>query len=399
VSPPAGFLEPDRAQIARFVGASFMHAGEGGVVSLRAFYDDEAARRRDERPFRIVSVRLNGGGLRPVVEAAFRLAGDAARASRPVVVAPPIATFHGAEASEKGLREGLLLSVELDQGAPAALATLRAVLGPPTLVVESGGEWTDPATGEVEPKLHGHWRLSEPTVTPEGHALLKRARTLACELVGADATSKPAVHPMRWAGTVHRKNPDAPRLCRIVEENPGAEIALEHALDELEGLAALRGWSADEGRAGARPGADPAAGDGLLAASAAAMANPLPPRRPGAEGPDGKPRGEWADWNRIGLAFFAASGGSEAGLDAFDAWSAKNEAKHDAGATRARWEHYRTSPPTSIGAGTLVYEARRSDPGFRPPRKPAPSVPGGENGQGTHPTPAPAERKAAPRSG
>jgi hypothetical protein len=166
---------------------------------------------------------------------------------------------------------------------------------------------------------------------------------------------------MRWAGTVHRKDPSSPRLCRIVEENPGAEIALEHALDELEGLAALRGQAAGGGAAG--PGAEPEAGEELLAAVAEVLTNPLPPKEPG-----GEPREDRADWNRIGMAFFRASGGSEAGLRAFLRFTKKNTRKHHSEETaRARWEHYRKSPPTRIGAGTLVYEARRCDPNFRPP--------------------------------
>ncbi len=40
------------------------------------------------------------------------------------------------------------------------------------MVVQSGGEWSDPATGEVEPKLHAYWRLNEPTRTADDHARL-----------------------------------------------------------------------------------------------------------------------------------------------------------------------------------------------------------------------------------
>lgn len=66
---------------------------------------------------------------------------------------------------------------------------------------------------------------------------------------------------------------------------------------------------------------------------------------------------DWEAWNRIGMAVWAATGGGEMGWAAFDAWSARNAA-YDAALTRARWEHYRTSPPTRIGAGTLFRMAR-----------------------------------------
>ena len=91
----------DPAQIGRFVHALFRHASEGGFVSLRAFYDDELAKRRGERPFKIRTVRLNGNGLEPVIISAVKLARDAAEAGRPVVVAPPIATFASSKATEQ----------------------------------------------------------------------------------------------------------------------------------------------------------------------------------------------------------------------------------------------------------------------------------------------------------
>jgi P4 family phage/plasmid primase-like protien len=369
----------DRAELARFVEVLFRNAGEGGTVSLRAFFDDEAAKKRDDKPFAIRAVRLNGSGLEPVIDAAVVLAKEALGSKRPVVVAPPIATFNGGRARERDLLEGLALSVELDERPQVSLVALRGVLGPPTLVVASGGSWADRETGELQDKLHAHWRLKEPTRTPEEHACLKRARTLACELVGADGSSKPAVHPMRWAGTVHRKNPESPRLARIIEQYPEAEITLEDALAELEGTAVLRGWVIVEDRA--KSSTNPIADDDLLGACAKVMDNPLPPKGLGEQ-----PRGEWAHWNRIGMAFWRASGGSEAGFTAFDAWSGKNAEKYDAAATRARWEHYRTSPPDRLTAATLVWEARLVDPAFRPRR----TRPEGEPGAPGEPQERPA---------
>src|SRR4051794_35799413 len=302
-------LASDREQLSRFVTALFAYAGEG-VVSLRGFPDDK----RDGPPA-IRPVSLNGIGFGPMIDAAVEEATRAARARRPMVFAPPIALFAGERADEGSLLEGLALSVELDERAAEALATLRAILGPPTLVIARGGHWAAPATGEVQDKLHAHWRLKEPTASPGEHARLKRARELACGLVGADPTAKSAVHPMRWPGSWHRKDPASPRLCRIVEENPAAEIALEDALAELEGLAALRGETPGD----RKPGAEPTAGDALVVACLERLANPPPPNP---DTPDNKPREHWDDWNRIGMAAFRASGGREAAFAAFDAWSA-----------------------------------------------------------------------------
>lgn len=70
---------------------------------------------------------------------------------------------------------------------------------------------------------------------------------------------------------------------------------------------------------------------------------------------------DWEAWNRIGMALWAATDGNEAGRDVWHAWSARNTA-YDPAATDARWDHYRDSPPTEIGAGSirhLAAEARR----------------------------------------
>src|SRR3954451_15805113 len=96
----------DAEQIARYVNALFAHASEGGFVSLRAFFDDDLAKKLNEGPFKLRTVRLNGGGVQPVVNAAIKMAEEAASSSRPVVVCPPLATFKGGKASEKNLLEG-----------------------------------------------------------------------------------------------------------------------------------------------------------------------------------------------------------------------------------------------------------------------------------------------------
>jgi len=70
---------------------------------------------------------------------------------------------------------------------------------------------------------------------------------------------------------------------------------------------------------------------------------------------------DWLGWNRIGMAIYAASGGSEEGLIAFDDLSARSP-KYDPHTTRERWCNYRRSPPSRIGIGTLVHLARGGRP-------------------------------------
>ena len=67
----------------------------------------------------------------------------------------------------------------------------------------------------------------------------------------------------------------------------------------------------------------------------------------------------WDGWNRIGLAIYAASGGSELGFVVFDDFSARSP-KYNPHAVLERWRNYRRSPPSRIGAGSLVYLARQA---------------------------------------
>jgi hypothetical protein len=209
---------------------------------------------------------------------------------------------------------------------------LEAVLGTPTIAVQSGGLWTDQATGELCPKQHVHWRLTRPTRTPIEHDFLREVRKLATTIAGGDASAVPMVHPLRWAGSVHRK--DKPRLARIIAYNPEIEITLAAALGRLRAAADAQP-AADLSFPPHRPGNSGQADALDVAAALAVLAN------------DDL---DWEQWNTIGLACWRATGGSEAGYAAFAAWSSKS-AKFDPRTTRTRWDHFATSPPDRIGAG------------------------------------------------
>jgi len=133
-------------------------------------------------------------------------------------------------ATEADIAEGVALSVDSDSHPMRSRQSLTQLLGEPTCVVLSGGQWTDPETGEVQDKVHLHWRLQEPTRTPEDHAVLKECRRLAGVIVGSDHSAVPLVHPLRWPGSWHRKG--EPRLV-IAEINPDREIDLYGALEIL----------------------------------------------------------------------------------------------------------------------------------------------------------------------
>jgi Primase C terminal 2 (PriCT-2)/Bifunctional DNA primase/polymerase, N-terminal len=74
---------------------------------------------------------------------------------------------------------------------------------------------------------------------------------------------------------------------------------------------------------------------------------------------------DWHGWNRVGMAIFAASGGSDQGGIIFDAWSAKSP-RYNPYETVARWRHWHKSPPSRLTVGTLVHLARQA--GWQPPR-------------------------------
>jgi putative DNA primase/helicase len=223
---PDGPAWPNYSQINAFVRVVFKHATVGKFISLRAFVDDSSNRR-----FAITPHKLNGN-LDTLVDQAYRLAELAACASDKVVFCPPVATFTSSkQAKEADLAEGLVLSIECDAQPQAARKKLEKLLGPPTLVVASGGVWRNPETNELEPKLHLYWLLKVPARRQDELAKLKETRKLATQIAGGDTSNVTIVHPIRWPGSVHRKG--EPKLCRIVECNLDAEIDLDTALDIL----------------------------------------------------------------------------------------------------------------------------------------------------------------------
>src|SRR5262249_54962104 len=74
----------------------------------------------------------------------------------------------------------------------------------------------------------------------------------------------------------------------------------------------------------------------------------------------------WDEWNRLGMAIWAATQGT--GYHVFDKWSAR-AAKYNEKTTQARWTNFGKSPPNRIGAGTLFWLAEREKPGWRRPLK------------------------------
>jgi hypothetical protein len=220
-------LQVDQDQIAAFVDALLRHASPDQRISLRSFKDGS-------QPFAFKSL-VHTGDLAPIIAEAIAMAQQCADDAGDVVFCPPIAGFRPAaerkvwQAAEQDMHEAFALSVECDKHAQEARKTLELILGPATVVVASGGEWAD-EDGVLEPKLHLHWRLTEPA-TGADLSLTKEARALAAHIVGADTTNVPMVHPIRWPGSWHKKS--TPKLTQIVALNEACEIELQEALELL----------------------------------------------------------------------------------------------------------------------------------------------------------------------
>jgi hypothetical protein len=121
--------------------------------------------------------------------------------------------------------------------------------------------------------------------------------------------------------------------------------AAETLLIEQHGFTLVTGLAQGDGEL-RMPGSEPLAPTSRVAAAVAVI-----------------PNGDlqWDDWNRVGMAIWAATNGSAEGFEAFDKWSQKAR-KYDARETSRKWSGYVRSPPTRIGFGTLKYLADQADP-------------------------------------
>jgi hypothetical protein len=277
------------------------------------------------------------------------------------------------------LANGLAITVELDEGDTlASLCTLEDLLGPATIVVLSGGIWADPDTGELHPKRHAYWRLTEPTTDQKTHDLLAVTRHYAALLAGADPTGAAPVHCFRWPGSVHTKNPLHPVLCTIERINEAAEVDLIEAAEKLAEAVEAQGMTrggngSGQPQRGALPRLD------RVAETMAPIPNTDVP---------------YQEWVAMAYAVFGATAGQ--GFNIFERWSAKS-AKHNDAETVALWARIRNAGHVRAGYGTIRRLAERTRgngqdhprPGTGGDRPPSPEDggggAGGDEGEGPGP--------------
>jgi len=68
------------------------------------------------------------------------------------------------------------------------------------------------------------------------------------------------------------------------------------------------------------------------------------------------------EYNKVGMAIWVATGGCARGFEIFDTWARKSKKYH--GGTVKRWRHYFKSPPSRIGAGSIIHWANEASPGW-----------------------------------
>lgn len=77
---------------------------------------------------------------------------------------------------------------------------------------------------------------------------------------------------------------------------------------------------------------------------------------------------DWHTFNDKGMALFRATGGGEEGRELFHLWSEKSD-KHNPDVCDERWDHYHSSPPDRLGAGSIFHWAKAADSKWVQPSK------------------------------
>jgi hypothetical protein len=241
VHPTAGQVAVDPAAIATFLDVVFGYCD--GMIPVRGFVDQGQG--FDARPHNI--------WIPADATAADLLATYATWAGREgtaVYVIPGTVAEHG-QARAEHVRQMQAIVVDLDAGDVAAKLThLEQHLGPPTLLVESGGR-----TAEGQAKLHVWWRLNEPA-DGEDLARLCDLRGAIADKVGGDTHFRSAHQPIRVPGTIYRKH-GTQRVVAIRRHAPGHEVDLASFAEAVAAMPTLPGLPAPANHsAGERPGLD-----------------------------------------------------------------------------------------------------------------------------------------------
>ena len=241
MSAADGPIAPDIEQIAAFLDVVFGYCD--GLIPVRGFVDQGQV--LDTKPHNIWVPADRHAAASLSTYAAW-----AAREASAVYVIPGTVAEQGQARAEHVLHMQTVV-VDLDAGdIEAKLAHLVHHLGPPTLLVESGGR-----TAEGSAKLHAWWRLSEPA-EGEDLARLCALRGEIAEKVGGDLHFRSAHQPIRVPGTVYQKH-GVRRLVTIRGHRPRVEVELPDFAAAVAAMPTMPELEALPVAAGAtRPGLD-----------------------------------------------------------------------------------------------------------------------------------------------
>jgi len=209
--------EPDPEQIAQFMEVVFGYCD--GLIPVRSFIDKGQG--IDGRPHNIWLEASEN-----TTDKMVTFANWAAREGAAVYVIPGTVAASG-QAKAADILQMQTVVVDIDTGDIAAKrAHLERHLGPPTMVVESGG-----VTPEGQRKAHVWWKLTEPA---EGSdiARVTRLRGDIAAKVGGDMHFRSAHQPIRVAGSVYYKNSLKTQV-QIVELNSARERDLAEFIEAV----------------------------------------------------------------------------------------------------------------------------------------------------------------------
>ncbi len=220
--------EPDPAAIAAFMQLVFGYCD--GLIPVRSFIDKGHG--VDGRPHNIWIDADSAASEKMATFATW-----ASREGAAVYVIPGTVAEPG-QARAAEILQMQTVVVDIDTGDIAAKrAHLERHLGPPTMVIESGG-----VTSEGQHKAHVWWRLTEPA-EGEDIARVCRLRGEIAAKVGGDMHFRSAHQPIRVAGSVYYKN-GLKTLVRIVDLDEARERDLDEFIEAVADMPPLVGLSA-----------------------------------------------------------------------------------------------------------------------------------------------------------
>jgi hypothetical protein len=234
---------------------------------------------------------------------------------------------HDANIVEAG---GLIGDYDRGTMSPTEAQTILQMAGIESVIV------TTPSHGLLG--KGNRWRvivpLSAPCSVPRRHELLTKLNTI---LGGVLSTESFAASQSYYVGRVQGVSYEIWRSSGV-------------SMDQLPGILSIDGTGPELSRP--RPSqVDALALSAKRASGGADQVREMLSRIPNTE-PD------WNEWVKVGMAVYNSTGGSDDGLEAWREWSDTCPVQGNSYDTvDDRWQHFKSSPPTSIGMGSLVFKA------------------------------------------